>query len=232
MQAKSSRKKKCDISYMQYLLDNYVQEPFRSQCTSQSSYSDCLCTEEDSALVGTRASRRSSLLRVAVDIRTRIGEINISSLKSTASIANVGNKHGRAGVVRVRRAALLDLAAASDLVANRDVSAVHVHLAVADVVEPSPGKDGIARGGIVGESEVPVSLQRTVANVRVDGLPSAALIIGKGNLAASAVVGGASDETERVSASGVEVGNRDALGGVVELVVALAGEVGTRGFEW
>lgn len=102
------------------------------------------------------------------------------------------------------------------------MSAVHVHLSVANLVEPGPGKEGISSRRIVGEGKTPRGRERARADPRVDDLPGPGLVVGQRNLTAAAFVGSRAGKTKVVGASGLPGNGRSALGSVEIDVISLA----------
>lgn len=106
--------------------------------------------------------------------------------------------------------------------------AVHVHLAVANLVEPRPGKEGVARGRVGGQGEPPILGERASADKGADDGEGGAGVVGQRDLARAALVGGAALERDAVGLAGGPVGHGPALVGVEQLVVALARVRGAR----
>lgn len=175
----------------------------------------------------------SRFLRNVVHVRAWIGKDDIGAFPSGTSVTHVGHKHGWSVVDGVVRASLLLAGSVAHHVGglDGDVRAVHVHFPIAHPIEPRPRKEGIPRGGVLGQGEDPVLGERTAANVRVDGGPGGAPVVGEGDLARAAGVGGAADDADVVGLAGLPGDYRPALGAVEELVIALAGVVGARGEE-
>lgn len=105
------------------------------------------------------------------------------------------------------------------------MGAVHVHFAVANVVEPRPGKEGLAGGGIVRQGKGPARLERAAADEGLDDGKGAAAVVRERRLAAAAVVRGAALDREAVAAACRPGRHGAALRRVEQVVVALAGEV-------
>lgn len=175
----------------------------------------------------TAANRLGRLLRNVAHVRPRIREHDVGALHRAAPIVHIGHKdarprrpRGRLGGRRrgVPRAAPLD----------RDVRAVHVHLAVANLVEPRPGKEGVAGGRVGGQGEVPFRGERAAADKGADDGEGGAGVVGQRDLARAALVGGAALERDAVGLAGGPVGHGPALVGVEQLVVALARVRGAR----
>lgn len=174
------------------------------------------------------ANRGSSVLADSADIRARLREQDILASLGGAAVSSVGDKHVGPAVDRVRRSPLGLLSGTT----NGDTGAVHVHLAVTHVVEPSPGKESIARGCVSGDGEVPLALERAAANVRVDDLPRIALVEGERSLAAATIVSSRAGDGQALGLASLPVGYGSTLGGVIEGVVALARKVAARVAEW
>jgi hypothetical protein len=172
-----------------------------------------------SAAVADRGAGGGS--RVDGHIGTRGRELDVGGLGRLAGAANVGSEHGRAAREGDRSLAL------GGATGNVDGGTVHVHLAVANLVEPGPGEDGLAGGGVGGDGEVEaaLALDGAVANVGVDGSEGGALVVGEGDLAAAALVGRAADDGHVVGLAGSKVGGGGTGRGAEEAVVTLAGEV-------
>ena len=197
-----------------------------------------------------------------LDVLTRVGEREIGRFSCSAAAArgaDVGNKHGREGGALVDREAgglrrgvdaesgdgfgVALLGAASD----GDGGAVHVHLTVADLVEPGPGEGVLAWGDTFGDGELEFAGAGTVGvatNVagcgggtatddRVDDLPLGAggwgLVGGEGDLAGSTAMSGTADEGEGlIHSDGHGVARAFSF---VDSGPLLAGEVGAVGCE-
>lgn len=153
-------------------------------------------------------------------------EHDVGAFHRATPIVHIGHKDPRPrrprglglGGGRVPRAAPLD----------RDVRAVHVHLAVANLVEPRPGKEGVTRGRIGGQGEAPFRGERAAADKGADDGEGGAGVVGQRDLARAAVVGGAALKRDAVGLAGGPVGHGPALVGVEEAVVALARVPGAR----
>lgn len=102
------------------------------------------------------------------------------------------------------------------------MSAVHVHLSVANLVEPGPGEEGISGRCVVGECKSPRRRERTRADPRMDDFPGVGLVVGQRNLTAAAFVGSSAGKTKVVSASGLPGNSRFALGLVEVDVISFA----------
>lgn len=158
-----------------------------------------------------------------------VGESEIRSLLGGAAVVDVGDEEGGARA-QGGNTLVVSLGGASS---DGDGGAVHVHLAVANLVEPGPGEDDIARGGVRGDGEVEVGGTRggAVANVRVNDGPRAALVEGERGLAATTAVVGTTGDGHLVGSTGLVLGGGLARVGAEEGVVSLAGEVATAGGE-
>ena len=168
---------------------------------------------------------------------TGVGELEVGALGGRASVVDVGSEHV---------GELVDEALAAAGASDSDGGAVHVHLTVADLVEPSPGKSVLAGsqvGGdleVVGEGDGSLGVVTDVAGSvtgraatlnGVDDLPDGVAgggeVGGDGDLARTTTVDGSALEGEGLGAAlGVAVG--DAVGVVGD---RLAGEVGAVGEE-
>lgn len=182
-------------------------------------------------LSGTVSNGTSGVLGVVVDIGTGLGEEEVLAFDGRAAVADVGDKHvGTAADGVGSTTGLAELLGASS---DGDGGAVHVHLAVTDLVEPSPGKQSITGRSVVGESKAVagVTHDRAVANVGVDSLPGVATIKGQRSLATAAVVGSTASDGHGVGLARSPGDNRLALRSTNELVVSLAGKVGARSRE-
>ena len=105
--------------------------------------------------------------------------------------------------------------------ADGDLGAVHVHLAVADLVEPCPGEEGLTGWSIGGDLELVLVIQRASTDHGVDDVEGLALVVGEGDLARATIVGSAALEFNLVLLTGLIVGH--GFEGVVG--VSLAGEI-------
>lgn len=145
------------------------------------------------------------------DLGAGLGEDGVDAFGDGAAVANVGDEHGWASLGAGAAAATADL----------DGSAVHVHLAVTGLVEPGPGEEGIAAGGVSGDGEVVAVGEWAASHHGLDDLEGGASVEGEGDLARSTVVGGAAGEGELVGLASVVLSS----GGSSVLVVSLAREV-------
>ena len=181
-----------------------------------------------SPLAAVSDGRNGRLVRGLGDIRAGVGELGVAALDGGAAVADVGDEE-----VGAAAEAGAGLRGAADLLGADDVDgrAVHVHLAVADLVEPRPREEGLARGGVAGdlEGEGRVADDGAVADVRVDDLERLAAVEGERGLARAAVVGSAAGDGHAVRLAGSPVGDSLALRRVEEGVVALAREVAAAG---
>ena len=173
-----------------------------------------------------RSRGRSSLLADVGHIRAGLRELEVAALNSAATISDVGDEHGWAAAEGITGTTDGEIALGSTAT-DGDNGAVHVHLAVADLVEPAPAKEGLTSRGVVGEGEVVagVTLDRAVSDVRVDDGPSAATVVGQGGLAATTIVRGATGDGHAVRLTRSPGGDRLTLRSAHEVVVALAREV-------
>ena len=116
---------------------------------------------------------------------------------------------------------------------DSDGGAVHVHLTVTDLVEPSPSKDGITTRSVSGELEVEAGLasKGAVSDVGVDDLPGGSLVKRERSLARSPAMVGSASDGHLVALSGSPLGNGLAGGSSKVLVVTLARVVGTGALE-
>lgn len=176
-------------------------------------------------------NRANGVGRVDIDIRTRVGEQQVLALDRGASVANVGDEHVRAAADGIRDAT--DLVGSLAGTTDGHSSAVHVHLAVADLVEPGPGEDGVAGGSVVRQGEIVarVTHDRTVTHVRVDNLPRVAAVEGQRSLATAAIMGSVARDGHLVRLARSPSHDRLSLGSADEVVVSLAGEVAAARIE-
>jgi len=108
---------------------------------------------------------------------------------------NVGDPDGGVVVERSWSCCTAELGAVSNLVtlllrSSRSIdvnpSAVHVHLAVANLVEPSPGKESGARWCVAGNGKVVVGSQWAGTDDALDHAKGLAVVVGKRDLAGAA----------------------------------------------
>ena len=164
-----------------------------------------------------------------------VGELEILALGSGALlVGNVGDEH-------VGEAAEGGRDVAATTAGDGDGSAVHVHLSVADLVEPGPGEGVLASGKVFGHGNIVAVQARSVLDVLgeiargvgraathdgVDDLPLAVLgrsASGDGELARTATVDGRALELDLLGLASIPgVFSLDAVVGV------LAREVGPR----
>ena len=209
-----------------------------------------------------RATRRSSLEigSVAIELHAvaRVGELDVLALGQGAGVArgDVGDEHIReAGGVahgkslgrRGEDLASRNLVALLGASSHRDGSAVHVHFAVANLIEPGPSEDVVAGGDALGDAEVEsagAGAVRVFGQVAggVDGAAAfdgvddhpvrgfgGGLVGCQGELARATAVDGRAGKGEGlVDADGHGVGGAF---GIVNAGTLLAGEVGAVGDE-
>lgn len=178
----------------------------------------------DGALDGGTGLRKVDVL--ALDSLTlaravNVGDENGGQAVEALSVSSVGSGIIGLKVVFVISAVdhLATLAAA--LAANVDLSAVHVHFTVADLVEPTPGKQSLTRGSIRRDCELVLLVYGAASEDGVDNLEGLALVVRQRDLARTTLMSGTTSEFQRVAVTRVVVGSR------VEWVVrvALAREV-------
>lgn len=166
-----------------------------------------------------------------MNIRTRVGEDRVRSGCRGAGVLLrvVGDPDG--GVVVERRWSRLaaELSAVTNLLTllfggsgNIDPGAVHVHFAIANLVEPSPGEKGSARWCVTGNGEVIAGSQGAASNDTLDDAESLAVVVGKRDLARSAEVSSAACDCDVVCCASLE-GSGCAEGALV--LVTFAWEV-------
>jgi len=100
--------------------------------------------------------------------------------------------------------------------ADGDERAVHVHLAVANLVEPGPSQESLAIGSIGGNRELVLLGDRTIAQHGLNDLECFAPVVGQRNLARTAIVSGTALKGHLVLLTGLVGGLR------VEVVVGIA----------
>jgi len=183
---------------------------------------------------------------VGLDRLAGVGELDVDALLGGAGAArgDVGNQH-----VGQRSQGGLATLGTRDL----DGRAVHVELAVTDLVHPGPGESGLAVGDVGGDLElvlirgggggVVASVTGGVAGRaatldRVDDLEGALLVglgvVGDGDLARAAAVDGLAGEAHLLLGALLHLGgssDKGATGGLAGEVAAIDGEraVGQRG---
>lgn len=135
------------------------------------------------------------------------------SFDSGAAIADIRNKHVRKRV---------ELAAGAAFAVDGNLGTVHVHLTVANEVEPRPSKQGLAGWCSGGDVEVVGVLHGAATEIGVDDLEGLAVVVAEGDLAGSSFVAGVSSQSKVVLLTGLVGSN----GLEWVLMVAFAGEVG------
>jgi hypothetical protein len=184
---------------------------------------------------GSASSTREGVTKVgavAIDKRlTRIGVVEVLTLSSGAlGVGKVGNEHVRK---RAKSRGGVGSGSGGTSAANLNRSAVHVELAVSDLVQPRPGESVLTIGHVLGHCdgegsgsvasrvllEIACNVGRAAANNAVDDLPLRRLcglgVCGHGELARAATVNCRTDE-------------RDALGLTSIPLVHLGDIVNTR----
>ena len=71
-----------------------------------------------------------------------------------------------------------------------DLGTVHVHLAVANLVEPGPGNEGLAIRSVRWDLEAVLFVDGASADDGVDNVEAITLVVGEGNLARTTLVSG------------------------------------------
>lgn len=102
---------------------------------------------------------------------------------------NIGDKNRRQGIKRTRPSDKTGLITLGRIALDGHLSTVHVHLAVADLVEPRPSQQSLARGRIRGHLEFVLLRKWAAAEHRLDNMEGLALIVGERDLAGSSTVG-------------------------------------------
>ena len=173
-------------------------------------------------------------LNTSFDGGTGSGEVDVfafDSLTFTGAV-DVGNEYGRQLVeahgLAVGGSVVGELAvlfAISTTSTNIDLSTVHVHLAVANLVEPRPGNESLAIGSVGRDLEVVGFVDGTSAEDGVDNVEVVTLVVREGNLTGTTLVSSTAGHGHLVGLALRIVG-----GGVEGVVgVALAREVFTTG---
>lgn len=162
---------------------------------------------------------------------SRVGEFEISAFRGGAGAADVGGEHIWESV----EGGLIPT-----VTRDGDGSAVHVHLAVANLVEPGPGEGGLAGWEIVRDLESKLSgavavwiggkVARGVGGAASDdgvddferALLGGILVVGDAELAGATTVDGAAEEAQGLGRAERHLG---AAGRVVRTSLHLAWEV-------
>lgn len=88
-----------------------------------------------------------------------------------------------------------------------DLRAVHVHLTVADLVEPSPGQQSLSAGSVGGDLEVVLLGQRAATDDGLDHFPGLAFVVRERDLARPSAVTGTASNVHLVGLPGRVVGH-------------------------
>jgi hypothetical protein len=186
-----------------------------------------------------------------------IWELDISALNGTTALANVGSKHVGKTVVEalvtcskcdVCNEVVLFRRALGVASTNVDWSAVHVHLAITDLVEPGPGESGTTAWKFGGHKEfvsvwnwLACIVSKIAGNIpgwattlnRVDNLPDTVLIrlsiVCDRNLARATAMDCSANEAEWVGGAEIELID---LVNVVHSRSLLAGEIRSIWSKW
>lgn len=174
----------------------------------------------------TLAGRTAKVSALNCDVLAGLGEPKILALDGAAAVADISDEHGRAGTLgdATARVGLVGL--------DVDNSAIHVHFAVTNLVEPRPGKDSLAAGGVSGDGEVIGGRARAGGAVTEEGVhhgPGIAFVVGQRGLAAATAVPGAAVDGEALLGAGGPIGYGLTLVGADEVDGAAAGEVAAIG---
>lgn len=110
---------------------------------------------------------------------------------------------------------------------DRYLGAVHVHLPVANLVEPSPCQKSFTRRRVFGNLEVVFLVYRATTKNRLDDAERLATVVRKRDLTGATTMSSSARQLELVFFTGVVVGDR------VEriMLIALAWEIGAVGLE-
>ena len=176
-------------------------------------------------------------MALVLDVVTCLREADIDAFLGGAAV-DVCDEHGW----EARRAFLEFLGGAlGGATRDSDGGAVHVHLAVADTVEPGPGEgvfasldslwdfevESVGIGGVRAAGHVAVDIGRAATLERLDDLPLRGLgglqVGGQTDLTGTTAVGGAADESQRVRLADGD--DCLGLGGLEGVVAKLAREV-------
>lgn len=196
--------------------------------------------------VGVTITLVALALGTAFDRWTRPGEVDVLALDSLtlARTVDVGDEDRRQAVEALRvgvvghggvrgllgiiilfiHVTLLRSAVAT----NVDLGAVHVHLAVANLVEPRPSKESLTRWSVRGHGELVLLIDGTATQHGMDDMEVLALVVGEGDLARATPVRSTSLQLQVVGLS------RAVVSGGVERVVSVAlarvvGAIGRQG---
>lgn len=147
-------------------------------------------------------SRRRRPTTLRLNIWARIRKLNIGRLNRLAAIPNIRREQPRA----TRKSKLRIRTPATPVTPNNIHNrAVHVHLAIPQVVEPRPRKDSLLRSRRIprhGKLVRALALARTPAFVAAQDAERLAAVDGQCCLTGSAVVVGAADDGEVVGFAG------------------------------
>lgn len=175
-----------------------------------------------------------------VDVLTGVGEADVDALLGGAAV-DVGDEHGgEVGRALLDVALLLNIALGGAAALDGDGGTVHVHLTVADAVEPGPGEGVLAffdtLGNLVGQrafgagaalGEVAVHVRGAATLDRLDDHPLGVLggleILGQTDLAGTATVDGGTGEAQGHGLA--DLGDSLLIGSIVDTAALLAGEV-------
>jgi len=200
---------------------------------------------------GSRGGSRSAAVALGLaevagvddDVRAGVGILDVDTLGDDAAVADVSDEDGRTGGEGDRSplglllGLLLDRLgddrdiALGGAAADADGSAVHILLAVADLVVPGPGPDGDTLGSIVRDVVLVELGVGAVADDGVDDSEGLAAVVAQADLARAAAMGSrALDGEVDAGTRGPSVDDLASSSAHVDMV-ALAGVVGAVGGE-
>lgn len=194
---------------------------FRLQCCSRVRRESFLDIKR---ILSSAALARETLTRqLALNTVSRFGEVDFFALDGRArSVVDVDIGHKNRGKVvegstSGRLCRQITRVFTSLAAMDGDLSAVHVHLTVANLVEPSPHQQCLSGRGISGDLEVVRLLQRTAAKHRMNNMEALALVVRQRNLTRTSTVGGAAGNGQFICFSSSVI--RNGLEGVISIAL-------------
>ncbi|TQW01598.1 hypothetical protein IF2G_10892 [Cordyceps javanica] len=120
--------------------------------------------DRDTVLIYAATTYRACRVRRGVrDGRPRMRERKVKTLDRSTTVSHIGSQHDRP---LFRKVSLHSRGRAVASI-NCDVSAVHIHFPIPELVEPRPREQSASCWYVTGQLELPCRRQRAVSNIRV-----------------------------------------------------------------
>lgn len=145
--------------------------------------------------------RQAALNRRSRERKVDLCASNSGAVSRAIDIGNENRREVAQGVPRGKRhvARVFTLRRTA---LDGDLSAIHVHLAVTNLVEPGPGKKRLSGRRIFGDLEVVLLRDWTAAEHGVNDAEGLSLVVGQGELAGSSAMGSAALQFHLILSAG------------------------------